>query len=292
MPVILANPDGLRWLAAQPAFSTWLAHTTGESVPVSSPEIALMRLQRIDSQTDWPVGAWRVAQTPGLDPAKRWFCATFMTQHAARDHVVVGGEPVLTETEFSALFAALDDHFSQDRISLVRTPWGLCLHDPLITSEVSTTPAEDAHGMALSEVLPEDIEISGASSKNRPSSHLVRLMSEAQMLLHQHPVNHERELRGEPLANSLWLWGGGVGASDWKTTETPWNAADASGQSHIANWLANAPEACDLVAKPASQTVTPWKLVRVQASSLARVVFWKRKTLKNYGLSGDFAENT
>ncbi|HEY5636934.1 MAG TPA: hypothetical protein VIS77_08535 [Burkholderiales bacterium] len=36
------------------------------------------------------------------------------------------------------------------------------------------------------------------------------LMNEAQMLLHDHPVNAAREARGEPPVNSLWPWGGGA----------------------------------------------------------------------------------
>ncbi|MCK9382485.1 MAG: hypothetical protein M0P95_15655 [Sulfuritalea sp.] len=34
-------------------------------------------------------------------------------------------------------------------------------------------------------------------------------ISEAQMLLHAHPVNQAREAAGRPLVNSLWPWGGG-----------------------------------------------------------------------------------
>ena len=39
------------------------------------------------------------------------------------------------------------------------------------------------------------------------------LMNEAQMPLHEHPVNAEREARGEPALNSVWFWGGGVMAA-------------------------------------------------------------------------------
>lgn len=35
------------------------------------------------------------------------------------------------------------------------------------------------------------------------------LANEIQMLLHDHPVNEARELRGEPPINAVWLWGGG-----------------------------------------------------------------------------------
>ena len=38
---------------------------------------------------------------------------------------------------------------------------------------------------------------------------LRRLMTEAQMLLHDHPVNAAREARGEAPVNGLWLWGSG-----------------------------------------------------------------------------------
>jgi hypothetical protein len=38
----------------------------------------------------------------------------------------------------------------------------------------------------------------------------LRLQSEAQMLLHDHPVNRERAARGWPPLNSLWFWGGGA----------------------------------------------------------------------------------
>lgn len=36
------------------------------------------------------------------------------------------------------------------------------------------------------------------------------LANDCQMLLHQAPVNQEREARGEPAVNSLWFWGGGT----------------------------------------------------------------------------------
>ncbi|WP_140721622.1 MULTISPECIES: phosphoglycerate mutase [Gammaproteobacteria] len=36
------------------------------------------------------------------------------------------------------------------------------------------------------------------------------LLTEAQVLLHQHPWNRERSARGKPAINSLWFWGGGV----------------------------------------------------------------------------------
>lgn len=37
-----------------------------------------------------------------------------------------------------------------------------------------------------------------------------RLLSEAQVTLHNHPLNAERARAGKPVVNSLWFWGGGV----------------------------------------------------------------------------------
>jgi hypothetical protein len=44
-----------------------------------------------------------------------------------------------------------------------------------------------------------------------------RLLSEIQMLLHRHAVNDQREARGEPAINSLWLWGGGTRLENART---------------------------------------------------------------------------
>jgi hypothetical protein len=44
------------------------------------------------------------------------------------------------------------------------------------------------------------------------------LLNEVQMLFHAHPVNAARELRGEPLINSVWFWGGGELPATVQTT--------------------------------------------------------------------------
>jgi hypothetical protein len=41
------------------------------------------------------------------------------------------------------------------------------------------------------------------------SAQLRRLMTEMQMLLHEHPLNLARERRGEPAINGVWPWGAG-----------------------------------------------------------------------------------
>lgn len=68
---------------------------------------------------------------------------------------------------------------------------------------------------ALSVSLPAAAEASGASLRQLLSGGtveptLLRMLTELQMLLHEHPVNTERQRRGLAPANGIWLWGGGV----------------------------------------------------------------------------------
>jgi hypothetical protein len=82
------------------------------------------------------------------------------------------------------------------------------------------------------------------------------LLTEAQMVLHGHPVNAERERRGAPALNSLWMWGTGRAP---RGATGPWRSVSASeplalglarlaGKTHNAlpatagEWLARAPE--------------------------------------------------
>lgn len=62
------------------------------------------------------------------------------------------------------------------------------------------SPPEDALGDNLESHLPAG----DAGRRWR------RLLNEAQVILHNHPLNAERIARGKPPVNSLWFWGGGV----------------------------------------------------------------------------------
>lgn len=59
---------------------------------------------------------------------------------------------------------------------------------------------EEALGADLFEHLPEGPE----------GRRWRALLSEAQVLLHNHPVNAQRAANGRPTVNSLWFWGAGV----------------------------------------------------------------------------------
>ncbi len=53
----------------------------------------------------------------------------------------------------------------------------------------------------------------------------LRLISEIEMALHEQPVNSERQSRGQPPVNSLWIWGGGY-APEQSSVRVPTLYAD------------------------------------------------------------------
>lgn len=66
----------------------------------------------------------------------------------------------------------------------------------------------------LPEFAPPDLAIGDDLFEHLPAGEIGRrwraLLTEAQVLLHQHPWNEGRVASGKPAINSLWFWGGGV----------------------------------------------------------------------------------
>ena len=74
----------------------------------------------------------------------------------------------------------------------------ICLFDAPLCA--TTTDPQQVLGEDIGEYLPRGAD----------SARLRRLMSEIEMWLFAHIVNHDRRARGAPLINALWLWGGGA----------------------------------------------------------------------------------
>jgi hypothetical protein len=58
----------------------------------------------------------------------------------------------------------------------------------------------------------------------------LKLLNEIQMFLYQHPVNQQRELRGQPVINSLWCWGADSYRGE-KRTDLAWFSDEAEMQA-------------------------------------------------------------
>jgi hypothetical protein len=130
--------------------------------------------------------------------------------------VVPSAAFALSREEADALAEALNRHFAGVLSLRVADPHRWCAQ---LAEDLSLdTPA------AL-EAAGRDVDLTariGGAAGKRWS----RLLNEAQMLLHAHPVNQAREARGEAAVNSLWLWGAGRAPQGLKGRWQSVSAAD------------------------------------------------------------------
>lgn len=137
----------------------------------------------------------------GIDPGADYVMSADPVFLAAdRDNVVLMQRvDDLTTDAASALAATLNRHFDADGVHfLLARPdaWFVrCANAP----EITTTPFDAAHRRGLYPNLPRGAD--GGTWK--------RWQNEIGMLLHEHPVNVEREANGSVPVNGVWFWGGG-----------------------------------------------------------------------------------
>lgn len=160
----------------------------------------LARQFQIPACPDIPVAPLRLL-ADGVDPGEgQWWCADPVHLQLMLDHLRLGGRSGfdLSAVEADALVASLNQHFAGEATFITPAPdrWYCRFNAP---ASATTTPLDAALGQSLRACLP----------KGEDGGRLQRLMNEAQMLLHAHPVNLQRESQGKEPVNSIWLWGGG-----------------------------------------------------------------------------------
>jgi hypothetical protein len=114
--------------------------------------------------------------------------------------IALAGELKLTEEERCSIAETLGAHLHLDGFELATSGRGDWLARCPRHLGVRTVAPEIAFGRPLDQSLPS----------GHDAAELRRLMTEMQMLLHEHPVNERRARRGVPAANAVWLWGIGV----------------------------------------------------------------------------------
>lgn len=156
----------------------------------------------VKRRPDWPVGAIVAHAHEKQDTDMYWLCADPVHLAVDRDSLVLQPQSQLqlSKSESLAIFTTLESHFATADLRLVHVDTGhWCFGTPhrphLVTSDL-----ELVEGRNVNDVLPS----------GQDGSVWQRYITEAQMILHDHPVNAARESRGDRVANSLWLWGGGV----------------------------------------------------------------------------------
>ncbi len=155
----------------------------------------------VERQSDWPVGALLACAHGTHDADMYWICADPVHLAVDRDSLILQphAQLQLSEPESRALFATMEAHFAAAGLRMLHVDSGRwCFGSPR-HPQLTTFEPELVEGRNINDVLP----------RGEDSAEWQRYITEAQMLLHDHPVNVLRESRGEPVVNSLWLWGGG-----------------------------------------------------------------------------------
>ncbi len=104
--------------------------------------------------------------------------------------------------EAQTLVTELNKHLADAGSFHVATAerWYLQLADTASVEDFDVPPLSAVAGRSIDRLLPETTR----------AKELRKLLNEAQMILHAHPVNQQRENEGRPTINSLWLWGAGT----------------------------------------------------------------------------------
>jgi hypothetical protein len=137
------------------------------------------------------------ANPPPIDEDTHWLCADPVHLRFHQDRLILAdaADLALTADELSSLSESLNAHLPPNRVHFSAADRGyLRLERPASTAQ---RPLSQKVGC---EVRPADL---GADAELR------RLANEIQMLLHEHPVNRQREAERRPAVNALWLWGEG-----------------------------------------------------------------------------------
>jgi hypothetical protein len=131
-----------------------------------------------------------------------WLRADPVYLRLQRDQLILLPEVGVDADEAAQLCAALNEHFAGQGMEFFAPHpqrWYMRL-DRL--PDIETVPLSQAAGNNVRGMLPRGAE----------AAHWHRVFNEIQMLLHSHPANEAREVRGALPVNSLWLWGGGCDA--------------------------------------------------------------------------------
>lgn len=190
-------------LASDHVFRQWCAVLSrAERLPAaSSLHATLATLFSLSHDGDLPAAALAVLAEQGDTDAGHFLFADPVYLQADLDHAVLSSidDIDITPPELQSLYESLNTHFERDGITFIQLAGGQWVARSREAMALQTTPLHEAIGRNVNFILP--------TGEQAPRWN--KVLTEAQMLLHAHPVNVERESLGKLPVNSLWLHGAG-----------------------------------------------------------------------------------
>jgi hypothetical protein len=192
--------DALHPQPRAPRLAALLARGTSIVLPAGGSEAWLCDAFGVARQHDWPVAALTLIADGGEPADGYWLRCDpvhlYFRQNSMHVSSACGIPP---DADSRALVDALNTHFHADGMLFRAGHDGRWYVRDDMHTGLTTQPLPEALDRAIDAFTP-----SGADS-----GYWRRVLNEIQMLLHAHPLNAEREARGLPAFNSVWLWGGG-----------------------------------------------------------------------------------
>lgn len=177
-----------------PVLNRLMARGTRMHLPHREPEAVLCEYFSAQGMAAVRAGA------DGLDVADGyWLCADPVHLGLQQSQALLQPEVACEREEAAALCAALNRHFGQDGLTFFAPHPQRWYVRAEAAAEVSTTPLRSASWRDVKAYQPQ----------GKDALRWRSLSNEIQMLLHTHAVNRQREERGAPTINSVWLWGEG-----------------------------------------------------------------------------------
>jgi hypothetical protein len=200
IPDLLWTPDPGQPAARPGALELLLARGRRAERPASNLEQWLLERFGVGGAEDRPAAPYSLAADDAEPGEAWWLRADPVHVEVDRDTLWIADATVfdLSRDEAAQLVTRLNAHFAPELEFRAIRPdrwYARSLSRPAI----ATTPIAEARGRPVDQYLPRGPE----------ATRWHAVLNEAQMLLHEHPVNEAREARGAATINSVWLWGAG-----------------------------------------------------------------------------------
>ena len=161
----------------------------------------LTSLLNLTVDVDFPSAALSMLAHDAYDEKLSYMCADPVHLQADMDHAILTSshDLYLKPDESIAICDVLNKHFKQDGLNFIclsKDQWVVSCEDEIV---LDTTPLSETIGRNVNFFLP----------KGSASGFWKKTLTEAQMLMHSHDVNVNRESSGELSVNSLWFHGSG-----------------------------------------------------------------------------------